>query len=373
MRIKIAYDPQIFSFQVYGGISRYICEIASNISQANVANVKIVAPFSVCNYLENVDRAMVIGFRAPKFKPLKFFFRLCSMAFGHIYLLVLNPKVIHETYFFPYALGPKKSKRVLTVHDMIHEKFFGTNDSWDKASKYKAIAVHRADHIICVSEMTKSDLIEHFRVDSQKISVIHHGYSLYKESPIKAPSVDLHLPAQFLLYVGYRGGYKNFKKFAEAYALSKDIYSDFDIVCFGGEEFNPNELEIYSQFGIPPGKMTQFSGGDEVLFYLYQHASALIFPSLYEGFGLPPLQAMGNDCVVICSNAGPIREVVNGAGEYFDPNNVGDIKRAMEKVLFQPARQEELKALGRLRIKQFSWERCAEETLRIYERLAASN
>jgi len=178
MKLKIAYDPQVFSFQVYGGVSRYVCEIASIIARSEIASVKIVAPFSVCKYLDSIDGVIVAGFKAPSFKPLKFFSRLCSMVFGHIYLLVLNPKVIHETYFFPYALGSKKSKRVLTVHDMIHEKFSLSHSSWDRASKYKAIAVHRADHIICISETTKRDLIALFNVDHEKITVIHHGCSV---------------------------------------------------------------------------------------------------------------------------------------------------------------------------------------------------
>ena len=133
MRIKIAYDPQIFSFQVYGGISRYICEIASKISTSCAADVKIVAPFFVCKYLDTLNSNLVMGFKAPNLGPLKLFFRFCSMAFGHIYLLLLNPSIIHETYFFPYALGSKKAKRVLTVHDMIHEKFASSNFLWDKA------------------------------------------------------------------------------------------------------------------------------------------------------------------------------------------------------------------------------------------------
>jgi glycosyltransferase involved in cell wall biosynthesis len=373
MKLKIAYDPQIFSFQIYGGVSRYVCEIAFSIARSNVVNVKIVAPFSVCKYLESVDESIIAGFKAPSFKPLKLFFRLCSMAFGHIYLLVLNPKVIHETYFFPYALGPKKSKRVLTVHDMIHEKFSASRSSWDRASKYKAIAVRRADHIICTSEMTKRDLILLFNVDQEKITVIHHGCSVQNLSSKDLSLIDYILPPQFLLYVGYRQGYKNFKIFLEAYALSHEINCQFEIVCFGGEELSSEELKTFSQLGIPSERITHFSGGDDLLCHLYQNASAFIFPSLYEGFGFPPLEAMSNDCVVICSSAGSIPEVVDVAGEYFDPHDAEDIRRAMEKVLFQPERQRELRVLGRERIKQFSWKRCAEETLKIYERLAASN
>ena len=369
--MRVAYDPQIFSFQVYGGVSRYICEIASNISTARAADVKIVAPFFVCKYLDQLHSNLVIGFKAPNFPALKLFFRFCSMAFGHIYLLLLNPSIIHETYFFPYALGSKKAKRVLTVHDMIHEKFASSNFLWDKASKYKLLAVKRADHIICISEATKRDLMDLFGVDSQKISVIYHGYSLDQKGAQSA-SIDLRLPSRYLLYVGHRGGYKNFKRFLEAYSMSNAIHQGFDIVCFGGEDLSSEELNMIIKLGISPTKITHLSGDDEVLFHLYKNAAAFIFPSLYEGFGLPPLEAMSNDCVVICSNAASIPEVVGDAGEYFDPNDAGDIKRAMERVLFQSERCEELKVLGRQRIKHFSWECCASETMNLYEKLAAN-
>jgi glycosyltransferase involved in cell wall biosynthesis len=256
---------------------------------------------------------------------------------------------------------------------MIHEKFSASHSSWDRASRYKAIAVQRADHIICISETTKRDLIELFNVDDKKITVIHLGCSLDDLSHKDQLLIRVILPPQFLLYVGHRGAYKNFKRFIEAYASSPEINSQFEIVCFGGEEFSPEELKGFSQMGILPERITRFSGGDDLLCHLYKNASAFVFPSLYEGFGFPPLEAMSNDCVVICSNAGSIPEVVGIAGEYFDPNDPGDIRRAMEKVLFQPERQLELRALGRERIKQFSWERCADQTLKVYERLAAVN
>lgn len=373
MKGKIAYDPQVFSFQVYGGVSRYFCEIAQNIAKSEAINVKIVAPFYVCNYLKTINQKIVFGFPAPNIRPLKLFLRLCSMVFGHFYLLYLNPKIIHETYFLPYALGPRNATRVLTVYDMVHEKFPVAHFSQDKASEYKAIAVQRADHIICISETTKRDLIDLLHVDSKKISVIYLGHSTHEQIPKDFSSFKEILRSSYLLYVGQRSGYKNFKGFIKAYAQLNSIHSQYDIVCFGGGLLSQEEVDFIIQLGISPEKVIHFSGGDEVLSCLYQNATAFIYPSQYEGFGLPPLEAMSNHCPVICSNGGSIPEVVGDAGEYFDPNNVGDIKRAMEKVLFQPVRQEELKALGRLRIKQFSWERCAEETLRLYERLAISN
>jgi glycosyltransferase involved in cell wall biosynthesis len=367
---KVAFDPQVFSFQVYGGVSRYFCEIAQLIEKSKTIDIKIVAPFYVCNFLKKMNQKIVLGFEAPKISYLKLFFRLCSMAFGHLYLLWLNPRIIHETYFFPYALGSKKAIRVLTVYDMVHEKFPSTHFSQDKAPEYKAMAVARADHIICISETTKRDLIELLSVDPKKISVIYLGHSAHEPSLQDCFAIDKSLPPRYLLYVGQRSGYKNFKNFIQAYAQASSINTQFDIVCFGGGAFTPEESNLFQNLKISPEKIKHFSGGDDVLAHLYRKASAFIYPSQYEGFGLPPLEAMGNDCPVICSNAGSIPEVVGDAGEYFDPHDVNDIKTMMEKVLLDPKRLQELKILGRQRLNLFSWERCASETVNLYSQLA---
>ena len=369
MRVKVAYDPQVFSFQVYGGVSRYFCEIAQNIAKSDAVNVKIAAPFYVCKYLKKINQKIVFGFQAPNIRSLKLFFRICSMVFGHLYLLFLNPKIIHETYFFPYALGPRKAIRVLTVYDMVHEKFPETYFSQNKASQYKAMAVERADHIICISETTKQDLIDLLQIDPKKISVIYLGHSVHDQTLKDLSLIKEVLPSRYLLYVGQRGGYKNFNGFIKAYAQSNSMHSQFDIVCFGGGALSQEEVDLLIELGITPEKIIHFSGGDEVLSCLYQNAAAFVYPSQYEGFGLPPLEAMSNDCPVICSNAGSIPEVVGDAGEYFDPNNVESIKNTLEGTLANPERLLELKLLGRQRARLFSWERCASETLDLYGRL----
>ena len=110
-------------------------------------------------------------------------------------------------------------------------------------------------------------------------------------------------------------------------------------------------------------------GGDDRLATLYRGASAFIYPSKYEGFGIPPLEAMHLECPVICSMTSSIPEVVGEAGEYFDPDDAESIRHAIERVLQSSDRRSELIALGRSRCNLFSWERCARETLDVYKRL----
>jgi glycosyltransferase involved in cell wall biosynthesis len=111
------------------------------------------------------------------------------------------------------------------------------------------------------------------------------------------------------------------------------------------------------------------NGNDRKLASFYSGAALFVYPSLYEGFGIPPLEAMSMDCPVVCSNNSSIPEVVGDAAEYFDPNDTESIRKAMELVLNSTARQAELINKGQIRCTQFSWERCAEETLAIYRNL----
>src|SRR5439155_12251123 len=135
----------------------------------------------------------------------------------------------------------------------------------------------------------------------------------------------------YLLFVGNRGTYKNFDLLARTYARSDRLQREFDIVCFGGqrESSHPARLE---QLGIA-SRVQYFSGGDQVLANLYRHAFALVYPSKYEGFGIPPLEAMHYGCPVIASNAGSLPEVVADAGLMFDPNSEDDLLNKLYRLI----------------------------------------
>ena len=121
--------------------------------------------------------------------------------------------------------------------------------------------------------------------------------------------------------------------------------------------------------GLTSAQVEHVAGGDDRLAALYQGAAALVYPSKYEGFGIPPLEAMSLDCPVICSQSSSIPEVVGQAGEYFDPFDVDSIRSSMEHVLQSTERRRELVSLGRVRRELFTWERCAQQTADIYRRL----
>jgi len=371
--IKVAFDPQIFLAQKYGGISRYFCELAKALNEINKVSIAIVAPFYINAHLRNLVEG-VIGFACPRLIQryfrgvMKLAIRLLGLAIGDIILRLYSPRIIHETYYFPVGLGSKKAKRVLTIYDMIHEKFPNDFKSFDKTAQYKALAASRADHIICISESTKRDAIDLLNLNPDKVSVVHLGFRGAQEFDQKSFN-NKNIKKNFLLYVGHRGGYKNFCALLKAYAASDILRSDYQLICFGGEVFSDNELREMRNAGLNHEQVLQFFGDDNLLAWFYKNASIFIYPSLYEGFGIPPLEAMSYECPVICCHSSSIPEVVGNAGEYFDPKDENSLRITIESLLSSDLRMRELRMLGLERIKVFSWDKSAQKTLDIYKKI----
>ena len=374
--MKVLIDPQIFSIQKYGGISRYFCELVGNFKNIKEISVKIVTPFYVNSYITSVDSADVIGcscqdfFKNCNLRVCKTAIRVMSLVVGDLILSLYRPDIIHESYYLPFGLGLKKSKRVLTIYDMIHEKFPSQFSISDKVSRFKAIAAKRADHIICISESTRRDVIEMLNIDPKKISVVYLGFN----SPTLVDcgsGFDFKNSAKpFLLYVGNRSGYKNFNSLIRAFSSSDLLMANYQLVCFGGGPIESEEIKLLKELGLEVNReLLFFSGDDDLLFYLYKNAQAFIYPSLYEGFGIPPLEAMACNCPVICSDASSIPEVVGDAGEYFNPYDIASIAKAVEYVVSSNSRMNQLRELGKIRLRKFSWERCASETAEVYKKL----
>ncbi len=367
--MQIIYDHQIFLAQKYGGISRYFSELANHIANEKSAEVTIISPVYVNAYLASRSpKVQVAGFKMPAIRFTGRIYRAINRALEGPLVHWFKPDLVHETYYASAPAKPRRYKIVLTVHDMIHELFpedFSTNDS---TRNCKASAVARADHIICISEHTRRDLIRILGVPHEKTSVIHHGFSL---RPTGA-RVDPPVRRPFLLYVGARGGYKNFASLLRAYAASGRLMKDFDLLAFGGGPINAKEAELIRQLGIAPENLRQLQGGDDVLEGLYRRAAAFVYPSLYEGFGIPPLEAMSYDCPVVCSNASSIPEVVGDAAMLFDPNSTEDFGQALSAVLNDDGLRQELIEKGRARTKEFSWAKCAQQTTAVYEQVLSS-
>ena len=362
--MKILYNHQIFHLK-YGGIARYHIELANNLAlyKNKEVTIKINSPFFKTNSLSNINRNILFsGFKVPDFKGSG---RLCLIMNSFLSPILskhYDPNIIHNTYYNAAKYNTRHAKKIITVYDMIHELFPDQFAKEDKTTELKKFAVADADHIICISNNTQKDLIKFFNVNINKTSVIHLGFS-FGTKEIKNPEKT---NKPYLLYVGSRTGYKNFIRFIEAYSAPK-IKNFFDLIIFGSNKLNNEEISLFNRLQIPKENFKQVNGDDTVLAGYYKNASLFVYPSLYEGFGLPPLEAMHHGCPVVCSNAGSIPEVVGNAALLFDPYSVESIRDTITSVVYDDKLRLSLTLKGFKQVKKFSWEKCARETYKVYK------
>lgn len=368
--MKIAFDHQIFNWQSYGGISRYYSELAREFLLQE-QEVRVFAGIHRNRHLSVLPSHIVQGRRVDSYPPksddlLQIVNRWWSRACAKRW----SPDVLHETYYAARASSPDGLPRVATVHDMIHEVFRQLFPENDRTPAWKRATCARVDHIISISHSTKKDLVEILGINPSKITVIHLGVDatgLARQAGTAGDAPN----RPYLLYVGARDSYKNFGGLARSLAASDRLRRDFDLVCFGGGALSDAERAAMAGLGFSQHQVRQVAGDDEALARLYRHASAFIYPSLYEGFGLPPLEAMACSCPAVVSNTSSIPEVVGDAGEYFDPREIEDMRYAIERVVYSSSRTLELKTLGANRVKGFCWSTTATRTLNVYRMLAA--
>lgn len=364
--MRVAFDHQIFGWQQYGGISRYVFELASALHEDGRQEVAIFCPLRVNRYLERAPTGLLKGGRqVPVFPKSGRIYRVLNNWLAKPAMYRFDPDIVHETYYSARGVTARSARRVLTVYDMIHERFPENFSLADPTRREKALAVARADHIICISEQTRHDLIDCLQVPRSKTSVVHLGFE-FKFSETLDEKIRPHYRRPYLLFVGSRGGYKNFSQLLRAFASSTALRSTLQLVCFGGGEFRPDEREEIANLGLDSMAVTHVSGNDEMLAHHYRHARALVYPSRYEGFGIPPLEAMSFDCPVACSNVSSIPEVVGDAAELFDPSDLESMSTALERVTSDETRRQALVTLGRTQLKRFSWTACAEATRKVY-------
>jgi glycosyltransferase involved in cell wall biosynthesis len=366
----VVYDHQIFGLQRVGGVSRYFCELAARVNKVPDFATCVIAPVHFNEYL-----ARNTAPRQAKYLPMRIagtgrLYRAVNTIVTPVLTNMAHGDILHRTYYWG-GHRPKNAKLAVTVFDMIHELFPHHMPPGDSTARLKRRAVAEADAVLAISQSTARDLVRLLGVPVDKVFVTPLGYSreVFFSAAELAPSHNSTRP--YLLYVGLRGGYKNFVRLLDAYGGSARLARDFDLIAFGGPPFTDDEMARISALKVRPGAIGQRSGSDAELARAYREAHALIYPSEYEGFGIPPLEAMSSGCPVICSDVSAVSEVVGDAGQYFNPFDVESIRSAIERVAYDSQRRTVLIECGRRRCQAFSWDKCADKTVAVYRRLLA--
>lgn len=384
--MKVLFDTQCFDAQKFGGISRYFCEIMKNFP----AGDEFVFPciYSRNEYLKQSKLVNCIedDTTFESFLPNLDFFGKEHLFWLRNKLLPTKAKinrkecikalksqdfdVFHPTYYDTYFLEYiGKKPFVLTVHDMIHERYPKFFRNSGKIIKNKKLLAEKAAKIIAVSNKTKEDIIEFYGSSfSDKTEVVYHGSSLKVPDFTNENTNHESKFGEYFLYTGARNHYKNFLFFIESCAdLLKE--KNLKIVCTGAP-FSKKEFSYFESLEIAD-RVIHYFASDNELFWLYKNALAFVFPSYYEGFGIPILEAFEAKTPCLLANASCFPEIAEDAALYFDPKNKNEIVSAMSKILDKDL-AEKLIEKGKKRLTDFSWKKTAEKTTEIYKSIIDS-
>jgi len=383
--MKILYDHQIFTQLMYGGISRYFCELMDRFSRNPDMDFTLALRVSynenLCNrpslnqYWSNrshlLSSTQIIPY-TQKTLHINFMKRLKIVNQPESIRLIKKQDfdIFHPTYYNPYFLKHLQGKPcVITVYDMIHELFPKQFSSNDPTVQWKKELIEQADTIIAISEKTKKDILTFTNAEPDQISVIYLGnpfeFQIYSIKTSIRPDLTL-CKKPYLLFVGNRIRYKNFKFFITAIARLLKKEKTLQVCCAGGGPFTSDEQKMLRELGIS-SYVHAINTNDQIMPLLYANARAFLFPSLYEGFGLPMLEAFSCGCPVIASNTSSLPEIGDDAACYFDPRDPDSLVHTVESIITDDQLRESFIRKGLLRVKEFSWDKTARETKKVYE------
>ncbi|MBM3857438.1 MAG: glycosyltransferase family 4 protein [Verrucomicrobia bacterium] len=353
--MKILYDTYIYELQQTGGINRYTSEIISRLPET----------FHPYFFKKIKNEALV-----PKNKNFQFFWlpKILSKSPCLLRKRLQSMDLIHPSYYHlsaPLSWKNISGHVVITVHDFIMARFSNRYTRSQKVIHDQAMAIERADHIICVSQSTHADLLERFPQCASRSSVIPLASSL------SLPALDAKRLYQqrYFLYVGHRNFYKNFYLTLQTFSILKKKYHDLRLVVVGAP-WNEEEKQQLHSLGIENAVELVTHPQDALLAVLYKYCEALFYLSEYEGFGLPPLEAMKIGAPVIALKISSLPEVVGSGGVLIDPSQAFPEKIA-EAVACLLDSEQERSALSEKAVhqaSQFSWEKTMQKTLAIYEK-----
>ena len=384
----IGIDTRLYGTK-HGGIGRYIKELILNLLKIDRENQYVF-------FVYNDKDKEAIKCDLQKCLSDKISFITSQFRWYSIKEQIMMPTVIKKTgidlMHFPHFNVPMSynDPYVSTIHDLIIHHFpderATTLPLWLYRLKligYKKVikrAVKNARVIIAPSEFTKNDILKFYKIEAAKIKIVHEGVDLKSKcqmSNVKSnPNVKCQNLNNYLLYVGSVYPHKNLEKLVDAFVILRNKYKvDVKLVLVGKIDYFYNQLQKYIISKYPNINYLisniVFYGyaDDSELAQLYKNAKLFVFPSLYEGFGLPPLEAMSFGTPVAASNLSSIPEVCGDAAVYFDPNDIDEIVEKIYPVIASEAKQSLLRQKGFDQIKKYSWTKMAQETLQIYKNM----
>lgn len=356
-RLRVRFDSEIFGSQLHGGVSRYYAELIRALP-ANGVDPTLIVPLTFNRHLNRASEGVWAGQVDPRYwsKVSHKVAQGFSVAADRFSAALGKYDVFHQTWYsLRYNDVPN---RVVTVHDMIPELL--PDDVSMNSHAGKLASFTTASLVLTVSENTRQDLLALHPELNCPIEVTPLGVDLeYFRGKARGQEGNT------ILFVGSRRGYKNFPIFAQA--TSKLLKSNpcLSILCVGGGSLSEAELAPYIERDVA-SRIRQRTVSDAQLPEVYRTALCFVFPSRYEGFGLPMLEAFACGCPVVAAKASCFPEIAGEAAEYFDPLDSNQLLEVLTRVCSDRARRQHLRAQGVLRAADFSWHRTAQLTADAY-------
>lgn len=375
--MKVLYDYQAFAMQPFGGVSRSFAQLIKNLPD----DIQYEIAIRRCNNEHLREAGLATGVKSCQ-SPFHGFSRYswgrkANKAYNHLCerwpgqqtsikaLRQGDFDIFHPTFFNTYFLQYLGKKPfVLTVHDLNYEVLHDMIKprKRDDQIAQRSLLCPRATHIVAVSENTAADIMKYYHVNENKITVIYHGAPTVHQSRTLQPLFDF----KYILYVGSRNSYKNFHWMLDA--LSSWLRDgEIKLVCTG-PEFNAQEIAEISALGLSDKVCHRFVNTDE-LYRLYNHAELFIYPSMYEGFGIPILEAFANGCPVVLSRASCFPEIAGDAALYFELGDKSSLVSQVNAVINDNNLHRQLVENGMQRLQLFSWEKSAASLAAVYRSL----
>jgi glycosyltransferase involved in cell wall biosynthesis len=364
--LSVLFDPQIFLLQHHGGISKYFSEIIrifrENPSLGIIPIIEYKYVFSA-HALESLSAFNVMPLRRK------------VMAVAHLISLTLirnsvrsDFQLVHQTFYLPGFLGRhKKLPHVVTLHDMIPENTGSKLRLWNPHFIKKKFLIS-ADLLLSVSNSSTEDMRKKYRL-TKPVTTTYLGVSSdFQPNPTNLNA----FPEPYFLFVGKRGGYKNFATALGAFSKIARTHKSVSFRLVGGGKLSFAERKLVMKLGVS-ARVEQLQVSSSDLPRLYSNAIALLYPSKYEGFGLPLVEAMASGIPILASDTPINREICENAGVFFDPENQDQLFSYMQLLLTKPNVFSDKVELGLERASEFTWYKCAEKTALAYRSLLQNN
>lgn len=357
--LRVRFSPDIFRSEAHGGVSRYIRELHRGLLDAG-ADSRILAWLHRSDALRG--QTEVIGLNVGSLRPHRARQALTKLTDGALDMLWTEgqgPETIYHKTYFDHRV-PSGPTVAVTVYDMIHELFPGEVGSTDRTPAWKRPWCESADVVFAISETTRDDMLDRYGLDPDRVVVTYLGVT-----PVDPRGAAPPLTAPFMLYVGNRRRpYKGWRRLVECLPGLPDAPA---LLCFGGGPPAAEEDALLRQLDLAD-RVRFASGDDRLLAACYESAELLVYPSRYEGFGLPPLEAMAHGCPVVSGIGGSLREVLGDAAVLVDATDTDALGAAVDLALRDRELRANLSCRGRARAAELTWDKTVAATIEGYGR-----